>query len=122
MPRLSPTMQFGGISRWYVEPGEFLPAYSLFCDVKPDALVSVSMGAEDDNLELHIEIQDEMYLAKVFGGRHTYAAGSPLAILCEYEEDIALAKLIDLPSTVDVYDQTEYPVALWQAFLKKVET
>ena len=114
-------MSYGGVTRWYVEVGEFIPAYSLICDVKPDALVAVSAGADDDNLELHIESQDEMYLAKIFGGGHTYVAGNPLAILCEYEEDIAQAQKIELPS-VDVYTMSEYPVALWQAYLKKTET
>jgi hypothetical protein len=118
-------MKAGDITKWYVKPGQFLPAYSLFCDVKPDALVAVSVGKDDDdnNMELHIEIQDEMYLAKVFGEPgHTYVAGSPLAILCEYEEDIGQAKMIQLPPSIDVYEQLEYPVALWQAFIKKVET
>ena len=116
MPRLSPSMKEGTITQWHCKPGDLLQTYDLLFDVRPDELVAVKLEGES-HPEMEVESTDEMYLVKVFGNGRTFAAGTPVAILCECQSDIAEAQRIDLPLDVDVYDST-FPVALWQAYTK----
>ena len=120
MPRLSPSMKVGTILQWHCKPGDLIQTYDLLFDVRPDELVAVKLD-EESHPDIEIESTDEMHFVKILGNGRTYAAGTPVAILCECECDIAEAQGIDLPLDMDVYDST-FPVALWQAYTKQKTT
>lgn len=90
MPQLSPLMTKGKLLKWYAKEGEAIKAYELIIDMIPDKLTGE--GAEIQPV-MEIELQEEMYIAKCFCSEgQEIEGGTPLAILCELEEDIILAK------------------------------
>ena len=96
MPNLSPLMTSGKLLKWHAAEGSMISAYGLIADVQPDQLTAVL----DERPIMEIELQEEMYIAKIFCAEgKDIKSGTPIAILCEVEEDIELAKGLMVKST-----------------------
>ena len=91
MPSLSPLMTSGKLLKWHAAEGAMISAYSLIADVQPDQLTAVL----DERPIMEIELQEDMYIAKIFCAEgKEIKSGTPIAILCEIEEDIEHAKAL----------------------------
>jgi pyruvate/2-oxoglutarate dehydrogenase complex dihydrolipoamide acyltransferase (E2) component len=89
MPHLSPHMASGKILKWHAKEGGMIPAYELIADILPDQLTEIL----DERPEMEVELQEEMYIAKLFCTEgQEIKSGAPLAILCEMQEDIETAR------------------------------
>jgi pyruvate dehydrogenase E2 component (dihydrolipoamide acetyltransferase) len=79
MAALSPTMEFGGIARWAKHEGEAIAAGDIVVEI------------ETDKATVDFEAQDDSFLAKILvpAGTSDIPCGTPLAITCEEEGDIA---------------------------------
>jgi pyruvate dehydrogenase E2 component (dihydrolipoamide acetyltransferase) len=79
MSALSPTMEFGGIARWVKHEGEGIGAGDIVVEI------------ETDKATIDFEAQDDTFLAKILvpAGTSDLPVGTPLAITCEEESDIA---------------------------------
>ena len=68
-------------------------AYDLIADVRPDQLTE-TVGERPD---MELELQEEMYIVKFLCHEgQDVKGGSPLAILCEMEEDIVEARKLEV--------------------------
>jgi pyruvate/2-oxoglutarate dehydrogenase complex dihydrolipoamide acyltransferase (E2) component len=81
MPALSPTMEAGTIASWKVKEGASFAAGDIICEIETDK-------ATVDN-----EAQDEGVLAKILvpGGTADVRVGSPIYILVDSTEDVAVS-------------------------------
>ena len=79
MAALSPTMEMGGIARWAKHEGEAIAAGDIIVEI------------ETDKATIDFEAQDDGFLAKILvpAGSSDLPVGTPLAITCEEESDIA---------------------------------
>jgi pyruvate/2-oxoglutarate dehydrogenase complex dihydrolipoamide acyltransferase (E2) component len=95
MPHLSPHMANGKILKWYAKEGGMIPAYELIADIQPDQLTEIL----DERPEMEVELQEEMYIAKLLCTEgQEVKSGTPLAILCEMQEDIETARKLQVPT------------------------
>ena len=92
MPQLSPHMVNGKLLKWYAKEGEMINAYDLIADVRPDQLTELTEAAIE-NPDMELELQEEMYIAKILCPEgEVVKGGVPMALLCEMEEDIEQAR------------------------------
>jgi len=79
MPALSPTMETGTLSEWYVEEGSGFSAGESIAKI------------ETDKASIDFEAQDDGYIAKILmdGGSEDIEVGLPIMITVEEEEDVA---------------------------------
>lgn len=80
MPALSPTMETGTLSEWYMEEGQAFSA--------GEALAKI----ETDKASIDFEAQDDGYIAKILveaGSGEDIEVGSPIMVTVEEEEDVA---------------------------------
>lgn len=119
MPKLSPTMKNAVISRWHVNEGDFVPAYSLMCDVITRQLTDDTNDQNTDEKCLQIEIQEDCVVAKILHkSGDLVAAGHAVAILRDDDDDedeYSSTKILDVCG--DVYNQCDVRMAGWQAYI-----
>ena len=102
MPKLSPTMTGARILKWHLTaPGDFVDCYDLILEIEADNLVdegSRSVLEIEAGRSVHKMLLEScetggivrvLAPADVEGGGPTLPPGTPLAILCEDEEDAA---------------------------------
>eukprot|EP00536_Pseudo-nitzschia_multiseries_P001517 jgi/Psemu1/234700/estExt_Genewise1.C_190138 len=80
MPALSPTMETGILSEWYVEEGSGFSAGESLAKI------------ETDKASIDFEAQDDGYVAKILmqaGSGNDIEVGVPIIVTVEEEEDIA---------------------------------
>jgi pyruvate/2-oxoglutarate dehydrogenase complex dihydrolipoamide acyltransferase (E2) component len=137
MPKLSPTMNEGKITKWYYKIGEEVNSYDHIVDISTFTLTQDCNTTTNNNhnnklpSDLEIEILENMYVAKILANvNDTLPAGSPIAILCDYKEDIEIAAKIDISNMKDVYLETSnsnskvtfqnrsVSMALWQGYVQ----
>lgn len=112
MPSLSHAMQSGRISRWLKAPGELVSVYDILAEVTTDNLVEEAYRLDDfaGAVTLLLESQEEAYLAAVLvpDGQEV-PIGTPVAILCEDESDVAAtadaAQRLKSAGLTNVYDE-----------------
>jgi len=79
MPALSPTMETGTLSEWYVEEGSSFSAGESLAKI------------ETDKASIDFEAQDDGFVAKILmdSGSEDIVVGVPIMVTVEEEEDIA---------------------------------
>lgn len=88
MPKLSPEMQVGTISRWLKSTGDRVRRYDLLCEVETTQLVEEAyrMGDFAGAVTLLIESQEDGILARRLAPEGaSLPVGSPIAVLVERE-------------------------------------
>lgn len=82
MPALSPTMESGTLSEWYVEEGGSFSAGESLAKI------------ETDKASIDFEAQDDGYVAKILmdAGGDEIDCGVPILVTVEEEEDVAAFK------------------------------
>jgi pyruvate/2-oxoglutarate dehydrogenase complex dihydrolipoamide acyltransferase (E2) component len=113
-----------------MKPGSVIPKYGLFADILAHGLYNVD---KEKPVSMELELQDELYLAKMFVEPNTAVpVDAPLALFVEEEEDVAsatalsesevvrLAGQVSGPRRLDSAEPRVLPV-LWQAYLKRSE-
>jgi len=101
MPAMSPTMTDGGIASWKKEEGDSFSAGEVLLEV------------ETDKATIDVEAQDDGVLAKIIvgeGAKHI-TVGSPIAIIAEVGDDIAMADQMLSEMAVDSDSQAKEPTA-----------
>lgn len=122
MPKLSHNMYDGTVAKWMVKDGTAVPQYGLLFEVETDNLVEDAYKLDDfaGTVSMLIESQEDGFIAKILipEGRKV-KVGTPIALWCEYAEDMQKAKDFTCP-TDNVYDdsQPEVKVLEWQSYLK----
>ena len=77
-------------------------AYDLIADVRPDQLTELTEAAIE-NPDMELELQEEMYIAKILCPEgEVVKGGVPMALLCEMEEDIEQARSLAVWSIYSV--------------------
>ena len=88
MPKLSPTMTEGVISKLNIKPGQVVASHDAVMEVSTSSLLNTS----DEKSVMDIEIIEDMHVAVVFGKvNDVLKVGSPVALLCDSAYDIAMA-------------------------------
>eukprot|EP00462_Mataza_sp_D1_P014162 CAMPEP_0175150516 /NCGR_PEP_ID=MMETSP0087-20121206/17937_1 /TAXON_ID=136419 /ORGANISM="Unknown Unknown, Strain D1" /LENGTH=475 /DNA_ID=CAMNT_0016436517 /DNA_START=21 /DNA_END=1448 /DNA_ORIENTATION=- len=79
MPALSPTMERGVIASWTKQPGDEVAAGQVMAEV------------ETDKATVAFESVEEGFIAKILvdAGADEIEVGTPIAVLCETQEDVA---------------------------------
>mmetsp|Transcript_11883 Transcript_11883/g.30155 ORF Transcript_11883/g.30155 Transcript_11883/m.30155 type:complete len:236 (-) Transcript_11883:134-841(-) len=79
MPALSPTMETGTLSEWYVEEGSGFSAGQSIAKI------------ETDKASIDFEAQDDGFIAKILmdSGTEDIVVGVPIMVTVEEEEDVA---------------------------------
>lgn len=116
MPKLSPTMEFGKIEKWYRKGKDKINSYDLVLEVSTNTLTPEST----ETSLMEIEIVEDMYVAKIIRKEGDIVpSGRPIAILCDNEEDIEDPEMsnIIIQEDMDVY-HTKYTMAIWQGYIK----
>lgn len=131
MPSLSPSMTSGVVTRLHgaEKPGDMVQKYGLFADILAHGLYNVE---KEKPVLMELELQDELYLAKMFIEPHvSVAVDAPVALFVEEQEDVELAAALTQVEVLQLADQAGgnastqtsptkpriLPV-LWQAYLK----
>ena len=122
-PRMSPTMTSGKVTKWFVQPGQYVKSYDLFLEIETSSLVQESSRVGIETIDiLEVEILEDMYVAKLCSPLElSLNAGNLLAILCDDPEDVAVLSALDfLPNeSIDLYDSCHsLQLALWQGYVK----
>ena len=120
LPALSPSMKSGVIKKFHKSnSGDQLLRYDLFLDVECDSLFKAEL---DRTIQLEIELQDDLYLAKVFSRTGVQIpVGTLAALFCEEREDINIAlELADTNFDFQKMGSIILPV-MWQAYVKSKE-
>jgi pyruvate/2-oxoglutarate dehydrogenase complex dihydrolipoamide acyltransferase (E2) component len=113
MPKFSPSMQKARVTEWFLEEGSEVAQYELIFEAE---MTDLTDGAMDNDLvRLVVESHEEGYLAKVFHSDEFVHEGTPIAVLCEEEGDIAAFADLEQPSSVDT-NEIDF---LWQAYAAK---
>jgi hypothetical protein len=124
---LSPTTTQCKLVKWHVKEGLELPSYSLICDLETETLTKNQFENEADGIsnstssQLELEIQEECHIIKLLCEEgDILSVGSPLAILGEDSEDPVptASSMKEIQSIGDVYSQSKYRMAGWQAYVK----
>ncbi len=116
MPKLSPTTQSCKLLKWYIKEGTKFSIYSILCEIETSNLTRVD--TQQQTTEMEIEIQEDGIIGQLFAKEgDILSVGSPLAIICDDEKEYQKFSKISL--TGDVYNQTKYPMAGWQAYVKQ---
>jgi pyruvate/2-oxoglutarate dehydrogenase complex dihydrolipoamide acyltransferase (E2) component len=117
MPTLSPSFKLGKITKWYGRKGDFLKANDILFDVTTHSLTNF----DSKESSLHVEIQEDMYIAKVIeeaGGKEVHV-GAPIAILCEEQNDIDVAEKLIIEDDNKMFEiSNKVQVCMWQAFVR----
>lgn len=114
MPSLSPTMRTGKILRYHAGEGDVIPAHGLIIDVETNELIEGSSKP----IQLEIELQDELYLAKILiPASKSASVNAPLAVLTEEHYDLPALQSLE-GSEVDCLDDRRFQQVLWQAYVK----
>mmetsp|Transcript_39763 Transcript_39763/g.62198 ORF Transcript_39763/g.62198 Transcript_39763/m.62198 type:complete len:192 (+) Transcript_39763:23-598(+) len=131
MPKLSPMMESGIVTKWLKKEGDSIEAYDVICHVSTDSLVEKGerVGKFAGEVVLEVEAQEPAVLAKVLhgsggggGDARRVPAGTALAVLCEDADQAAAAAALpwdELPNLLDEgqVDKANIQVASWQAYL-----
>lgn len=124
VPSLSPTMKYAQVTKYYPQTyGELIPQYSLIADILCNSL----LNNEENNTEMEIEIQDELYFVQNLEPTNKQLdINTPLVILTEEERDLEIIKHLNFHNDKGVVDfQSLFPPdfkvrdVLWQAYVKK---
>ena len=126
MPKLSPRMTEGRIFSWLKKEGDEISADELYLEVSTAELVEEENKDGSETTTLVLEAQDPGFIARILPvaiAGATVRVGTPLAVMCEEEEDIE--SLLNYEPPVDnVYDyaamETHGLQAMtWQAYLQR---
>jgi pyruvate/2-oxoglutarate dehydrogenase complex dihydrolipoamide acyltransferase (E2) component len=80
-------MTSGIVSKWHARPGNLLKDHDLIVDIRARSIEV--LPDNDDLVDMEIELIENMFVAKILAEEsEELTAGSPIAILCENEEDI----------------------------------
>lgn len=121
MPKLSPSMKSGKILQWKVKEKELLTEYQNLMILETTTILDEYRSTPSEIHTMEVEVMEEMYVAKLLAEEgQSYKVGTPIAILCEDEDDIEKAGKVDLSSLPNMYSEN-YPktapiLALWQAY------
>lgn len=117
MPSLSPSMTMGSITNFYKkEPGDFIPSYNLFADVEVQSLLKTEL---DRNIRLELELQDDLYLVKIFQEiNRPVSVGTPIAIFCDEQEDVMVVDGLKLENSEFKMQGKNLMHVVWQAYVK----
>lgn len=98
MPRLSPSMMSGTITKWHVQETDKVNAYDLMLEIETKSLLKIT--SNEQLIEtLDIEILEEAYVAKLCASTPTTGSinvGDVIAILCEDECDLQIFSSIEV--------------------------
>ncbi|KAJ1440635.1 hypothetical protein B484DRAFT_391150 [Ochromonadaceae sp. CCMP2298] len=129
MPKLSTSMSAGVLTKLRIEHGQYLESYHHAMDVSALHMLNASSEAQ----EMEVEVLDDSYVAQLLTREgDTLTPGSPIALLCENEEDLEAAGGVKLPLNYNAYEYegqgggeeakiTGPPpiiTAMWQAYAK----
>ena len=119
MPSFSPTFKSGKITKWYGREGDFLKANDVLFDVVTHSLTN----SEKAETHLHVEIQEDMYIAKLIeseGETREVQVGAPIAILCEESSDVGIAGKLSFMNEIKIVEDcsSKVQICMWQAYVK----
>ena len=122
MPQLSPSMTSGKISRWLKAPGEQVRMYDIFMEVDTDTLTEPEnkLGKFEGTVTMLIESQEDVFLQRKLVEEGTEVpVGTPVALVCEFEEDLQGLADYKIPVSNMYEEGGESPRLLtWQSYLK----
>lgn len=151
MPKLSPSMTEGSLLSWAKEIGDQLEPYELLFELETESLTeeayrvgdfagqpvqpfadSVAMCLLENifiwvcptgKVAMQIESIEDAFLAKqlVVPSDEALPVGTPIALLCELQEDIEQVAKHQLPANLNEYSKSKhaYRFATWQSYLKE---
>lgn len=117
MPSLSPSMTKGFITKYYKkDPGDLIPCYNLFADIEVQSLLKTDL---DRTIQLELELQDDLYLAKIFQEVNCpLSIGAPLALFCDEYQDVEIAKDLKSENSEFTIQGKNVINVVWQAYVK----
>lgn len=118
MPKLSPSNIDCKLLKWHVKEGMEMEPYSLVCEIETKSLTT---QATDENLtsRMEIEIQEDCVIQRLLCREgDVIKVGTPIAILVEDKGELTCAT-DDILLIPDIYEQTKYQMAGWQAYVKE---
>lgn len=122
MPKLSPTMTSGKLTKWHASNRQYMKSYDLITEVSALSLVSLNSF---EVTAMEIELIEDMYISKILvpaDDDAIIAVGTPIAILCEEESDIDVISSWTLTAediqTLCLDKTKNIKTAMWQAYLK----
>ncbi|KAK9907314.1 hypothetical protein WJX75_001297 [Coccomyxa subellipsoidea] len=123
MPKLSPSMTAGIISKWVKAPGDEVAEYDIVMEVDTEELTenAYKVGKFAGNVTLLVEAQEEgvMHSHLVPEGKQV-EVGTPVALMAEQRE--SLPDLDGYKPPQNVYaEESQVRTLIWQSFLKSDE-
>lgn len=123
MPKLSPQMTHGTLSKWLKKEGDAIKTYDVVMEVTTDNLTEEGYKTGDlaGQVTLLVEAQEEGRLGKVLVQEgQKVDVGTPLALMSDDTSDANSLKGYKLPTT-NVYDagQPHARMLIWQSYLKE---
>ncbi|KAK3264025.1 hypothetical protein CYMTET_27208 [Cymbomonas tetramitiformis] len=109
-------MRSGRITKWHVDVGNCVDAYDLMFELETDHLTE----REDETLTMEVESQELGYLAKILVPLgEEIQVDTPIAVVCDNEEDLPFFKDFSPPETQDeAFSTYRKRPFLWQAYTK----
>lgn len=115
MPKLSPSNINCKLLKWHVKEGHEVKSYALVCEIETNTLQTTQ---PNQNSIMEIEIQEDCYVQKLLCREgEILTVGKPIAILVEEKDELSIVT-DDIKSISDVYNQSKYQMAGWQAYVK----
>eukprot|EP00884_Botryococcus_braunii_P002453 jgi/Botrbrau1/12208/Bobra.0197s0003.1 len=121
MPQLSPYMSSGKVVHWMKLPGDIISTYDVLFECQTTNLSEEAYRVGDfaGEVSMLVEAQDEGILARVLVAEgHEVAVHTPVAVMCEHTEDVAVLSDIDLSSQESEQWLKSARSITWQAYLK----
>lgn len=121
MPKLSPSIKSCKLIKWYIKENIQLSLYDLICEIETTSLTQTQNEYEITKLDL--EIQEECLVGKLlYNEGDNILPGSPIAILVDNSNELEIIRDLNLKiNEIDVYNQSKYQMAGWQAYIKNKE-
>lgn len=122
MPQMSPSMQSGKVRKWLKSAGEQVKNFDIVAEIDTDTLTEPQskVGKFEGTTTMLLESQEDVFWQQtlVDEGREV-AVGTPLAVVCEFEEDLAELKEYKVPVD-NLYGTGSEKVRMltWQSYLK----
>ncbi|CAM9306178.1 unnamed protein product, partial [Choristocarpus tenellus] len=122
MPKLSPTMKSGTVTKWLKKEGVEVSGYDLVFEISTDTLYAPGEGPEGGgSTGMLIELAEDGFMGKIFVEEgQTVKVGEALAILCEEKSSLDATSSANSPD-FNLYgkDGSMLRMAIWQGYLSK---
>lgn len=122
MPKLSPQMTHGTITKWLKKEGDAIKTYDVIMEVSTDSLTEEAYKTEGSQgpVTLLVEAQEEGRLGKVLVQEGKKVdVGTPVGLMSDDTSDANSLKNYTCPTT-NLYDanQPHARMLIWQVYLK----